>query len=119
MACVCLSSPWPTDSSTLMSPSSSKPSLWVTWQPSPIASASSIRLHYSPAPPPLSKVIVSNQSSMVGPSTPPVCRSVQWTPASFLSSRNSSWTSLRGTSLFLRQSPFGGREDTKWPYSVD
>ena len=71
---------------------------------------SSIRLHYSPVPSRLSKLIGTSHSSMVGPSTPPVCRSVQWTPASFLSSRNSSWTSLRGTSLFLRQSPFGGRE---------
>ena len=104
---ISLSSPGPMDSSMLTSPSFSRPSLWVTWPQNPIASASSIRLHYSPAPPPLSKLINTSHSSMVEPSTPPVCCSVQWTPASFLSSRNSSWTSLSGTSLFPRQSPFG------------
>ena len=53
-----------------------------------------MRLHYSPAPPTVSRLIDTSYGSMVGPSTPPICRSVRWTPAFFLSYRNSSWTFL-------------------------
>ena len=60
---ISLSQPWPSDSSTLTSPSSARPLLWVMWPPSPIASASSIRLNYSPAPSPL---IQTYQSQLHG-----------------------------------------------------